>query len=279
MSHSGCSSMGERHDPSAWTDFAAGEVPTAIIGRELRFFPSVGSTNDMLKQAARQGAAEGLVFVADEQTAGRGRRGRSWTAPPGTSLLVSALLRPIWLAPREAFVLTMLASVAAAEALESTGLPIDLKWPNDLHVAGRKLGGILVETELNEERLAWTVIGCGINVNWEPTAIPELGESATSLSRELGQPLARRPLLLALLTALDTHYLELRRGAHSALFTAWRSRLKTIGQQVRADTPQGILHGLAEDVTSEGSLIIRDASGVRHTVTAGDVSLRPATAS
>ena len=264
--------MAERDDH--WTRFQPGELSTAIIGRELRFFPSVGSTNDLLKHEARGGAAEGLVFVADEQTAGRGRRGRSWVAPSGTSLLVSTLLRPTWLAPREAFLLTMLAAVAAAEALESAGVPIDLKWPNDLQIRGRKLGGILVETELNEQRLAWTVIGCGVNVNWEPAAIPELAPSATSLARELGRPIARRPLLLALLTALDTHYLELRRGAQAALFAAWRSRLKTIGQQVRAETPRGILDGLAEDVTSEGSLVILDATGVRHTVTAGDVSIR-----
>lgn len=259
-----------------WTTFSPAELPTTIVGRELRFFASVGSTNDLLKEAARSGAIEGLVYVADEQVAGRGRRGRSWAAPSGTSLLSSVLLRPGWLPAADAFLLTMLAAVAAAEAIEQcSGLTVGLKWPNDLQIGPRKLGGILVETELSDIELNWVVIGCGINVNWDPRSIPELSATATSLSAELGRPLDRRALLQALLCRLDARLLELRRGARTALWQDWRARLVTLGQPVRVETPQGALDGEAIDVTLDGGLVLRDRDGQQHTITAGDVSIRP----
>lgn len=257
-----------------WTDGLSAQLGTTIIGRELRFLPSVGSTNDLLKDAARAGAAEGLVLVTDEQTTGRGRRGRSWTAPAGSSLLLSILLRPGWLPASDAFLLTMLAAVAAAEALEHCGATVGLKWPNDLQIAGRKLGGILVETELRDDRIDWTVLGCGINVNWDPRDDPALATTATSLRLALGRPVERRALLTALLQRLDQHYLALRRGARTALSAAWRARLTMLGQPVRVETPGGVLEGVAEDVTHAGVLLVRTADGVCHPITAGDVTLR-----
>jgi BirA family biotin operon repressor/biotin-[acetyl-CoA-carboxylase] ligase len=263
-------------DQTTWTSYTPAELPTRIVGREVRFFPSVGSTSDLLKDAARHGAGEGLVCVTDEQVAGRGRRGRSWTAPAGTSLLVSILLRPAWLPSSDAFFMTILAAVAAAEAIEAvTSLPIDLKWPNDLQIGGRKLGGILVETEMSDQHIRWIVIGCGINVNWNPRSIPDLAHTATSLSAELGHSVSRRTLLQALLTRLDAHYHLLQQGARSALFDAWRTRLQTLGQQVRAEMPNRIIEGIAEDVTLDGALILRDEQGQQHIVTAGEVSIRP----
>jgi BirA family biotin operon repressor/biotin-[acetyl-CoA-carboxylase] ligase len=260
---------------SDWATPLQTTINTMVIGREIRFFPSVGSTNDLLKDAARLGAPEGLVFVTDEQVAGRGRRGRSWTAPPGTSLLVSVLLRPTWLPAAAAFHLTMLAAVVAAEAIEKvTGLTVDLKWPNDLQIEGRKLGGILVETELDDTAVHWAVIGCGINVNWDPRAIPELVDTATSLSSEQGQPVSRSDLLQAMLECLDPRYHALQRGVRSVLWNDWRRRLKMLGQAVRAETAHGVLLGIAEDVSPDGALLLRDANGQRHMVTAGDVSVR-----
>jgi len=245
------------------------------VGAELRFLQSVGSTNDLLKAAAREGAAEGLVLVTDEQTSGRGRRGRSWTAPPGSSLLVSVLLRPQWLRPADAFLLTMLAATSAAEALEAeSGVPIALKWPNDLQAGGRKLGGILVEAELGQAGIAWAVLGCGINVNWDPRAIPELSTSATSLQAEHGAALPRRALLAALLRRLDARYRSLRSGAREELYRAWRGRLNTLGRAVRVAMPQGTLEGRAEDVAPDGCLQVRDADGALHSISAGDVTLR-----
>ena len=260
---------------SNWTVFAADELRTNVVGHAVRFFPSIGSTNDLLKDAARTGTAEGTVYVADEQTAGRGRRGRSWHAPAGSSLLISTLFRPTWLPAGDAFLLTIIAAVAVAEAIEDvTHLSIDLKWPNDVYVRGRKLGGLLVESEISDTRLHWAIIGCGINVNWDPAAIPDLTNNATSISAELGAPFERRQLLRALLLRLDQRYTHLRQGARSALFETWRRRLVTLGQAVRADTPHGALYGLATDVTPDGALLILDQTGVQHTVAAGDVSIR-----
>ena len=250
-------------------------LETAVVGREVRFFPSVGSTNDLLKNEARAGAAEGLVFVADEQVTGRGRRGRGWTAPAGSSVLASILLRPTWLPPHDAFLLTILAAVAAAEAVETVSrLTVDLKWPNDLHIGERKLSGLLVETELDADALHWAVIGCGINVNWNPRAMPELAAIATSVQAELGHGIDRRDLLRVLLERLDARYTALRLGARSALFDAWRARLRMLGRPVTADTPHGTLVGVADDVTHDGALVIRTEDGQRHIITAGDVSVR-----
>lgn len=264
-----------QHIQPNWTTSLETELHTTIVGREVRFFPLVGSTNDLLKAEARAGAAEGLVFVTDEQVTGRGRRGRTWTAPAGTSLLTSLVLRPTWLPPSDAFLLTMLAAVAAAEAVEAvSSLTVDLKWPNDLQINGRKLSGVLVETELDADALHWAVIGCGINVNWNPRAVPELAAIATSVQAEGGHAIDRRALLRALLERVDARYTDLRRGARSALFDVWRARLRMLGQPVQADTPHGQIVGIADDVTHDGTLIIRDAYGTRHTVTAGDVSVR-----
>ncbi len=260
---------------TGWAYFAPHELQTELVGAELRFLKSTGSTNDLLKAAARAGAAEGLVLVADEQIAGRGRRGRSWTAPPGSSLLLSVLLRPGWLPAADTFLLTMLAAVSAAEALQAeSGVAVELKWPNDLHVDGRKLGGILLETELSESQVAWAVLGCGVNINWDPRGIPELSTSATSLQLEHGAALPRRALLAALLRRLDTRYRMLRSGARDELYRSWRDRLNTLGRLVRAATPNGQIDGLAEDVAPDGCLLVRDDGGTLHSIAAGDVSLR-----
>lgn len=262
-------------DDAPWAAFAPDELGTELVGTALRFRESVGSTNDLLKQAAREGTAEGAVLVADEQTSGRGRRGRTWAAPPGSSLLVSVLLRPGWLPAADAFLLTMLAATSAVEALEAeTGVAIELKWPNDLQTGGRKLGGILVETELAQNGISWAVLGCGINVNWDPRSMPELSTTATSLQTESGAAVSRRALLRALLRRLDTRYRTLRSGAREELWAAWRDRLGTLGRAVHVDTPQGPIDGVAESVAPDGCLLVRDAEGRPHSVSAGDVSVR-----
>src|SRR5687767_10523748 len=136
------------NDSVAELGAALAELNTQTIGRELEILASVGSTNTILSRRAREGGAEGLVLLADEQEAGRGRQGRSWASPPGSSVLCSALLRPTWLQPERAFALTLVAALAGAEGVEqATGLTVGLKWPNDLQVGPRKLGGILVEAE------------------------------------------------------------------------------------------------------------------------------------
>lgn len=234
-----------------------------------------GSTNEDLKRRARDGAPEGVVLSADEQTNGRGRRGRSWVAPPGSSLLLSILLRPTWLAPTNGFFLTILGAVAGAEAIEqATGLAVGLKWPNDLESGRLKVGGVLVETELRGNLLQWSVLGIGINTNWDPAHVPELATTATSLSRATGHAIDHAALLKALIQRLDDHYLRLRDETGDELFGAWRGRLTTVGEMVRVTGAGTTLEGIAENVTAQGALLVRDTIGTLHELTAGEISVR-----
>jgi BirA family biotin operon repressor/biotin-[acetyl-CoA-carboxylase] ligase len=251
-------------------------LETFVIGREALAFDALPSTNTLLREHAAQGAAEGLVILADEQTAGRGRRGRTWTAPPGTSLLLSVLARPTWLPPTDGFLLTMLAAVALAEAIETTArVPITLKWPNDLQIDERKLAGILVEVEAaGPDRIGWAIIGCGINVNWQPDIT--VGQTATSISAATGQPCDRAVLLQSILRAFDRHYLALRTGRREALRETWLGRLATLGQTVRVDLSNESFVGVAESVDPGGGLLVRCPNGDLRRVLAGDVSVRRA---
>ena len=259
-------------------------LTTRVVGRPVWHYGAVGSTNDLAKEQARAGHSEGLVIMADEQVAGRGRLGRGWTAPPGSSLLMSLLLRPVWLPPRDAFLLTVLAGVALCEAVEQTApIKAALKWPNDLLLllpqpdgatAHRKAAGILSEIGVKNEQIKWLVVGMGVNVNWSPHGVVDgrdLAQSATSVSAAAGQPIDRMALLQSLLERLDMHYAALRRGQREKLFASWRARLATIGARVTVRLPAGDLEGVAEDVEPSGALRLRDDRGKQHIVTAGEV--------
>jgi len=261
------------------------DLSTGVIGRAVQCYAHVGSTNDLARELARAGQAEGLTLVADEQTSGRGRMGRGWAAPPGSSLLVSVLLRPSWLAPSDSFMLTMLAGVALCEAIEqATPLQAALKWPNDLllstHTTSgpvlRKAAGVLSEIELNNGAIDWVILGIGVNVSWSPHGMvdgQDLSAVATSVGAALGSPADRLALLRALLVRLDRRYADLRAGRGAELFEAWRARLATLGQPVNVRLLQGQVAGIAEDVEPSGALRVRDASGTPHTVLAGDVGI------
>lgn len=244
-----------------------------LFGRQMLHFARVGSTNEVARRLAAQGAPEGLLVWAEEQTAGRGRMGRRWEAPRGSSLLVSLLLRP-YLSPERAFLLSALASLAVAEAVEvETGLRCELKWPNDVLVNGRKCCGILVELEGKGHRIAYAVIGWGLNVNLRFEG--PLAERATSLAQELGRPLPRLPLLVACLERMESWYFALRAGRDEELWAAWRARLGMLGRTVEVSTPEGPFVGEAVDVAPDGSLLVRRADGTLIPVRAGDVSVRP----
>ncbi|MGH9025048.1 MAG: biotin--[acetyl-CoA-carboxylase] ligase [Acidimicrobiia bacterium] len=248
------------------------EVPTRSGPgrfREVRHFPEIDSTNRYALDAARAGAPEGLVVVADHQTAGRGRLGRAWEAAPGSSLLVSALLRPpVRLATR----VVQAAGLALADAVEAVaGVGAGLKWPNDLIVGDRKLAGILVEAQLGAAPPA-VVVGIGCNVNW--TAVPgDLAASATACNLEAGRPVDRDALLDALLVRLDTRLDAL---GDPSLLADYRDRLFTLGQRVRAETSSSVVTGIAVDVAADGELVVEDDNGARVTILAGNVvRLRP----
>ena len=252
---------------------------TSLIGRHVVYCPSVGSTNDVAKELAEEGAPEGTLVIADEQTAGRGRLGRRWLAPKGSSLLMSLLFRPP-LTPHQAGRLTMICSLAIADAIEEvTGLRTGLKWPNDILLGGRKAGGILTELGTTGERLDYAIVGVGLNVNLDVAQFPEIAPTATSLSRELGQEVPRLELLWAILAEIEERYLRLRaeQPPHAGGYLPheeWAARLVTLHQQVRVTTPQGVLEGWAEGVDADGALILLLPDGRRRRLLAGDVTLR-----
>lgn len=246
---------------------------TALFGRNLVYLPEMHSTNDGARRLAEAGAPEGTLVITDYQTAGRGRLDRRWEAPPGSSLLMSLLFRPA-LAAYETQRLTMICSLAVADAVEAeTGLRVGLKWPNDIVVGGAKLGGILTETGISRGQVDYVVVGIGLNANLDPSQLPgHLLMPATSLSSVLGERVARLPLLWAFLRAAESRYWALRAG-HSP-HSQWAERLVTLGERVAVGQADSLVEGVAEGVDADGALLVRLASGQLETVVAGDVTLR-----
>jgi len=241
----------------------------------LLVLPEVSSTQDWAESLALRGAPDGTVVLAEHQTAGRGRAGRRWLAPPGSSLLVSLILRPD-LPTDRLHLLTALGGLAVLAGIRTiTGLACRLKWPNDIVWAGRKLGGLLTQTEIVGDQVTVALLGLGLNVNFDPALYPDLAASATSLQCALGRPVPRLPLLVASLQALATYRPALQ-TAPAALHAAWRAAIETLGQTVVVTTPTGALAGLAEDVDERGALIVRTPSGQRVHCLLGEVTVRPA---
>jgi BirA family transcriptional regulator, biotin operon repressor / biotin---[acetyl-CoA-carboxylase] ligase len=249
---------------------------TAFVGQEVHVWPEIGSTNDEARRLARAGAPEGTLVIAEHQTAGRGRLERRWEAPPGSSLLLSLILRPA-LAPAQVQRLTMVCGMAVVEAVEATsGLVVGLKWPNDVVAGAAKLGGILAEMELQGEAVAHAVLGVGLNVNVRASDLPQDTLPASSLSEILGEPVPRLPLLQALLRAVERRVLALAAG-HSP-HEEWAGRLVTLSRQVTVSGAGPAFQGTAVGVNPNGALLVRRADGRLETVLAGDVTLRKAKA-
>jgi len=246
------------------------DLRAAFIGRRLVSLPSATSTQDVARAEAEAGVPEGTVFLAEEQTAGRGRLGRSWASPSGANLYLTLVMRPTVERLRSLSIVAPLATAQAVE--ETTGLVPSIKWPNDVLVGGRKLAGILIETELSGASVSYSLVGIGLNVNLDVDRVPEIAGVATSLKRELGCEVSRETVLAQLLNRFEVLYLEAAQGA--AVHQAWRSRLETLGRRVRVTFGQQVEEGLAEDVDAEGSLILRRRDGSRVTIAAGEVTLR-----
>jgi BirA family biotin operon repressor/biotin-[acetyl-CoA-carboxylase] ligase len=246
------------------TRFAAG----------LRRFASVESTNTLLLEAAAAGAAEGTVYVADEQTAGRGRGGHGWHSAAGDGLYVSALVRP-QVRLSKALLLSLATGVAAARAVQEVArVQVDLRWPNDLMVGRKKLGGILVETAVepgDDPLLRYAVVGVGINVHHADFPA-ELAELATSLALESDIPLMRGPLLLALLRALDMELTLLENGSEGdALMQRFTQRSSWVRGKRVSVPEQGGYTGTTAGLDSRGYLQVDADDGTRRTVMSGGV--------
>ena len=250
-------------------------LETHDLGRTVHAFDSLPSTSELAFRLATEGAEHGELVVAETQTAGRGRRGRSWASPAGKSLYASLVLRPE-LPPQRAPELTLLAAVAVAETLQGEGVEASIKWPNDLQVAGKKIAGILTELSAEADRVHFVVLGIGVNLNAGPTDFPaDVAEMATSAMRVLGHKVNRAAFLARLMKVLE-HWLDLHEEqGFGPVRARWRVLSSTLGLEVLVKTERRELRGLAEDIDVDGALLLRTEDGLER-VLAGDVEqIRP----
>lgn len=246
-------------------------LATKDFGRSVEVVPVTASTNLLARAAAERGAPHGHLVVAEEQTQGRGRRGRAWISPPG-GLWFSLVLRDGF-SVGELPLLSGAVGVAVAETLARVGLEVGIKWPNDILVAGKKCGGILLELAGESDALAYTVVGIGLDVNVRPgERDPTLARVTTSLAAELGRPVDRRLLLQDLLVQLE-RWCGAVRAAPAEILAAWRARDALAGRRVRLRQGDAVLEGEAAGIADDGGLRLRLPHGTVITRWSGDVSL------
>jgi BirA family biotin operon repressor/biotin-[acetyl-CoA-carboxylase] ligase len=247
-------------------------LTTRWLGRELIARHAVESTNDVAWDALAAGAPNGTVVVADLQTRGRGREGRAWHTPAGLGLAMSMLLRP-GCERHTLTVLPLAAGLALAHALEEAGAAGQLKWPNDVLIAGRKVSGILCESRRGPDGDDAIVVGIGVNVFQMPADFPEeLRAIATSLAIE-GAKTDREALAAAILNAFEPMWTELDEAGPAGIVEAWRRRATFWGRTVTVRTPAGELSGTASTIAEDGALVLVGPGGASTRVVAGDVTL------
>jgi BirA family biotin operon repressor/biotin-[acetyl-CoA-carboxylase] ligase len=238
-------------------------LSTRSFGRVLRTLKTVDSTQKVAHQWAREGAPEGAAVIAEEQTAGRGRLGRSWHSPPGSGIWMSLILRPpipIARAPQ----LTLMASVGIARALiDMTHLPVRIKWPNDLLIRDKKVCGILTELRGEQDRVHYAVLGAGINVNIDGEAWPpDLKGKVTSLSAEAGRAFRRSPLIAAMLKELEAIYEKYLEQGFSAVHKEWERLSGILGRPVKVRNASGEVSGIARGLNGDGALLLDTEEGL-----------------
>jgi BirA family biotin operon repressor/biotin-[acetyl-CoA-carboxylase] ligase len=247
------------------------------FGARVLWFADVTSTNDVALRLGDADAGEGVLVIADRQTAGRGRRGRQWASPPAAGVYATVLVRP---GSRVTALVTVAAGVAVAEGIQAaTGLPAIVKWPNDVLIPeagapgpGRKVAGILAEGGTSPSG-PWVALGIGINVL--PGAFPpDVAVRATALERELGRPVDRAAVLVECLAAFSARYADLRYGRIDGVLDAWRARAaSTLGRQVEWDGGGRVCEGVARGIDDAGALLVHADDGV-HRIVSGEVRWR-----
>ena len=246
-------------------------------GWRIHYFEEIPTTQEVARELAAQGAAEGTVVIAEQQTAGRGRMGRSWHSPAGAGLYTTTILRPV-LSIAQVARISIMAGVAAAEALETAapGL-VALKWPNDVWLGGKKAGGILAEAVTDRDgALTCVLLGIGINVNLAAEEIPvELRDKATSVRAELGRPYNRVELAAALFSRLDSRYMEVVSGGFDSIRAAFGQRFALAGKRIAVADGGARECGVALGIDEDGALLLDTEGGVRR-ILAGDVTVEGA---
>ena len=245
-----------------------------VMGRRIHWLESTASTNDVAARLAESGAEQGTTVVAEMQTAGRGRHGREWFSPPGAGLYASMIVRTGPEMPDDASpaaLLTLASGVAIAEAVHAvTGLPAEIKWPNDILVGGRKLAGILAEAAVQGGVLQSVVVGFGVNLR-QASYPREIAARVTSIEAETTRAPDRALMLAEIVAAMGERYGDLRAGRFDAILSAWRQLASSLsGARVEWDSPAGVVCGRAEDIDRHGALLVRVGGKVERVV-AGEV--------
>lgn len=244
------------------------------IGASLHYQTSVDSTNRLARELGRRGAEDGLVVLAEEQTAGRGRRERRWVSPAAKGIYLSALLRPAASVAEAGPAAQLVAGIAVAETLAIyADRPMMLRWPNDCYLGGRKMAGVLVESEITGGTLDFLVCGIGINVNHEESDFPaDLRARVTSLCMLSGNPQPRLPIVVSLLKALECWDGVWRKHGLSPVIERWLELSpESRGSYVEIQTDHGVIRGLAAGLSPTGGLYVEDEREDRHEITLGEL--------
>lgn len=247
---------------------------TKWFGNRILYFDSIDSTNNELKRQAETQVCHGLLAVAEEQTAGRGRRGHGWVSPPGTGIWFSFLLKPE-VSPDKASMLTLVAAMAVARAItETTGLESQIKWPNDIVVNKKKVCGMLTELSAEMTRINYVVIGIGINANNREFP-DEIKETASSLFIESGKPVKRAAVIEAVGRYFEQYYDEfIKAGDLSLIMDEYNGMLANAGKQVRIISNDSEEIYTAIGINPQGELVVKDADGNVKDIRSGEVSVR-----
>lgn len=249
-----------------------------LCGRTVLFYDCIDSTNAQAKLEAENGAESGTLIVAEMQTAGRGRRGRTWDSPAGSNLYFTLILRPDF-APDQASMLTLVMALAVArgveQAMSGTTLPHpQIKWPNDIVINGKKVCGILTEMGVRQNNIEHVLVGVGINVHKQEFA-QDLVDKATSIEAECGQKVSRKKLLADIMEAFEEYYSTFEKDENlESLMELYNRKLVNCNREVRVLDPQGEYTGVATGINDKGELCVTLPDGSTTQVYAGEVSVR-----
>jgi BirA family transcriptional regulator, biotin operon repressor / biotin---[acetyl-CoA-carboxylase] ligase len=249
-------------------------LQTKSLGRVIHYEESVQSTQRIAHVLAGDGASEGTLVIADEQTAGRGRLMREWHSSKGTGIWMSLILKPL-LSPQKAPQFTLITAVAVVQAIEEvTDLHPQIKWPNDILIDGKKVTGILTELQAESDKINSIIIGIGMNVNHTNEHFPdELQKIATSLAIEQGEPLSRSEIVQKVLERIEALYSMYMKEGFTPVKLLWESYAISIGKKIRARTINGTIEGRALGITDEGVLKIEDSAGTIHQIYSADIEV------
>jgi BirA family biotin operon repressor/biotin-[acetyl-CoA-carboxylase] ligase len=248
--------------------FLENHLTTSIIGKQVVYYKSVSSTMEIARKLAKDGSAEGTVVIADNQTSGRGRSGKTWLSPDG-NLAISIILHP---SLENLSKLIMISSVGIVRSIEMlTGIEAKIKWPNDIIIRGKKVCGILIENEIKGNMVNFSIVGIGINIDLNPLEFPEISAVATSLSHESSKEISKAELICVVLSELERQYLLFQSGID--VYNEWYKQIETIGKVITVKSGGTVIKGKVETITENGNLILRDLDGRVSEIISGEVTI------